>query len=365
MTDVTIPFHERRRQQFLDEYSYEGLVPFFEEDVEWCKTGAAFPQRPNDDGLYNARYGGGIQSLQFTTYLYTGGEPFERMLQQLITTIELYEDALRLHPKALKIGTTAYPVFEIYEPENLFDLTKLASLTVLFSRPDLTRRVNACVQQQELFNDAVYGYIVTGERVSNTTVDKQHQKRYQQLIDAIHAPNTDDVLKSMHAYLKDWYKKHKGYLWHGSHERFTDDDNGREVNEGYMGYWSFEAAAVVYRLGLDDTELHQYIWYPKDIVAYARTLATEAATEPTIPQPEPPPSRYTGYSVAVGEVCQETGYYECPRLKGRTVMLMQGQPVAGDKHNEMGAIIWYKLTKEAERYYLDNRKKDPFTGNWE
>lgn len=96
MTDVTIPFHERRRQQFLDEYTYEGLVSFFEEDVEWCKTGAAFPQRPNDDGLYNARYGGGIQSLQFTTYLYTGGEPFERMLQQLITTIELYEDALRV-----------------------------------------------------------------------------------------------------------------------------------------------------------------------------------------------------------------------------------------------------------------------------
>ena len=46
-------------------------------------------------------------------------------------------------------------------------------------------------------------------------------------------------------------------------------------------------------------------------------------------------------------------------------MLMQRQPVAGDKYNEMGAIIRYKLTKEVEQYYLDNRKKAPFAGNWE
>ena len=79
----------------------------------------------------------------------------------------------------------------------------------------------------------------------------------------------------------------------------------------------------------------------------------------------PPPSRYTGYSVAEGQVCQETGHYECPRQQGRTILLMQGQPLKGEKHNEMGAIIWYKLTKEAERDYLENRKKNPLTGNWE
>lgn len=79
----------------------------------------------------------------------------------------------------------------------------------------------------------------------------------------------------------------------------------------------------------------------------------------------PPPSRYTGYSVAEGQVCQETGHYECPRQQGRTILLMQGQPLKGEKHNEMGAIIWYKLTVEAEREYLDNRKKNPLTGNWE
>ena len=79
----------------------------------------------------------------------------------------------------------------------------------------------------------------------------------------------------------------------------------------------------------------------------------------------PRPSRYTGYKVAVGEVCEETGYYECPHLTGKTVMLMKGQPVAGEKYNEKGEIVWYKLTKEAERYYLDNRKKNPQTGNWE
>ena len=88
-------------------------------------------------------------------------------------------------------------------------------------------------------------------------------------------------------------------------------------------------------------------------------------TPTSSPVVTPPPSRFTGYSVAAGDVCQETGYYECPRQQGRTIMLTQGQKVLGDTHNQMGAIIWYKLTKEAERDYLDNRKKNPITGEWE
>ena len=108
-----------------------------------------------------------------------------------------------------------------------------------------------------------------------------------------------------------------------------------------------------------DQWLHRFDQYPMP------DMTPHQPPEPENPKVVAPPSRYTGYSVAEGQVCQETGHYECPRQQGRTILLMQGQPLKGEKHNEMGAIIWYKLTKEAERDYLENRKKNPLTGNWE
>ena len=35
---------------------------------------------------------------------------------------------------------------------------------------------------------------------------------------------------------------------------------------GYCGYWAFEAAAIAYLDDLDDTELRQSPYYPKDMV---------------------------------------------------------------------------------------------------
>ena len=99
-----------------------------------------------------------------------------------------------------------------------------------------------------------------------------------------------------------------------------------------------------------DQWLHRFDQYPMP------DIMQQQPTEPETPPIVTPPSRYTGYSVAVGEICQETGHYECPRMLGKTVVINQGQKVIGDAYNEMGAIIWYKLTKEAEREYLDSRK---------
>ncbi|WP_152987681.1 PoNe immunity protein domain-containing protein, partial [Aquabacterium parvum] len=40
---------------------------------------------------------------------------------------------------------------------------------------------------------------------------------------------------------------------------------------GYHGYWSFEAGAAVILLGIeDDSSLHKYLYYPKDLVAWCR-----------------------------------------------------------------------------------------------
>lgn len=68
-------------------------------------------------------------------------------------------------------------------------------------------------------------------------------------------------------------------------------------------------------------------------------------------------SRYTGDAVAVGDECQVTGLYEAPYLNNKVVMLYQGQKVAGDTHNELGQIMWYRLTDRAAQEHNTKSKK--------
>jgi hypothetical protein len=56
---------------------------------------------------------------------------------------------------------------------------------------------------------------------------------------------------------KDWYKNHKDAGWYNSH---------KSKHDTYFGYWSFETAAVVTIMGLDDSSFKDCQYYPKDLV---------------------------------------------------------------------------------------------------
>lgn len=56
---------------------------------------------------------------------------------------------------------------------------------------------------------------------------------------------------------KDWYKNHKDAGWYNSH---------KSKHDTYFGYWSFETAAIVKIMGLDDSSFIDCQYYPKDLV---------------------------------------------------------------------------------------------------
>jgi hypothetical protein len=61
---------------------------------------------------------------------------------------------------------------------------------------------------------------------------------------------------------KDWYKNHKGQGWYDCH---------KSKHDTYFGYWSFETAAVVKIMGLDDSSFIDCQYYPKDLVNHTET----------------------------------------------------------------------------------------------
>ena len=82
--------------------------------------------------------------------------------------------------------------------------------------------------------------------------------------DAIREKDKNEKKVLLHQYLKDWYKEMVGMsdLEYNSH--LDPEQNG------FCGYWSFEAAAIAYLDDVDDAEFYQYPYYPKDLVEWAR-----------------------------------------------------------------------------------------------
>lgn len=69
-------------------------------------------------------------------------------------------------------------------------------------------------------------------------------------------------------YLSKWYANMKGIKGRG----MEGYDGHKAKGEGaFCGYWSFEAAAVVYLYNIDDSSFKDMDFYPADMVYYAKT----------------------------------------------------------------------------------------------
>ncbi|KUI98256.1 PoNi-like cognate immunity protein [Vibrio sp. MEBiC08052] len=90
-------------------------------------------------------------------------------------------------------------------------------------------------------------------------------KSYQHLYDAIKgdgvSPTKAERQESIKQYLRGWYKGMKDCYWHNRHKgKFPT----------FFGYWAFEAGMVTLLYGLDDSSYRHMLYYPKDLVDYAR-----------------------------------------------------------------------------------------------
>lgn len=280
--------------------------------------------------------------------------------QPIVDLIPLAKEAFFARERDYKMFNKQTGSIFLWETNGYMQLMWLMGLAVMLDQNSYIPKIASWINHDPANgNDPLVSKLFSRMGVSGVPMGDVliHTKGYSDLYKVVTASESDVNNGQrelwMESHLKNWYKNAmKPTIWGDWHEQ----------PKIHFGYWSFESGLVTLLYGLDDSSYRDMTFYPKDLVDWARENVDLRKLQPLTVTPK---SRYTGYAVTVGEICQETGHYECPRLQGRIVMLMQGQKVLGEKHNEMGAIIWYKLTKEAERDYLENRKKNPLTGNWE
>ena len=115
-------------------------------------------------------------------------------------------------------------------------------------------------------NDAVIDFLLCASDIGYTNMTNRYYKEnpYAKTREIIELAQTDkkEASKRLQTYMeKEWFKGHYDYEWKNAHKE-----------PGYVGYWSFETAALVKILELDDRSLKDNNHYPYDLAHYKNEM---------------------------------------------------------------------------------------------
>ncbi|MGE7859578.1 PoNi-like cognate immunity protein [Bacillus mobilis] len=115
-------------------------------------------------------------------------------------------------------------------------------------------------------NDAVIDFLLCASDIGYTKMTNVYFKEnpYAKTREIIELAQTDkkEASKRLQTYMeKEWFKGHYDYEWKNAHKE-----------PGYVGYWSFETAALAKILELDDTCLKDNNHYPYDLAHYKNEM---------------------------------------------------------------------------------------------
>ncbi|HFK1748139.1 TPA: PoNi-like cognate immunity protein [Bacillus cereus] len=115
-------------------------------------------------------------------------------------------------------------------------------------------------------NEAVIDFLLCASDIGYTNMTNRYYKEnpYAKTREIIELAQIDkkEASKRLQTYMeKEWFKGHYDYEWKNAHKE-----------PGYVGYWSFETAALAKILELDDISLKDNNHYPYDLAHYKNEM---------------------------------------------------------------------------------------------
>ena len=333
-------FEERRRQQFMGEANYRAELALWDEVLAGQRENLTKPEG-GERGWHLSMHQGIAEGLlnQFLLH-YTAGEliePLRGELEEIVAAYERYGEYLWKYT-----GDRNEPVFGFVVMDEYCQLMQLIGLCFLLHRRDLLPRLAAlqdgldAVGQDGEGNggtDTLYEEFMAHGLGPESRYESDWlccTKPYAALFHAMTETSNATRLKELNIFLKHWYKDLAGTGWHDAH--ITDEDGNQG---GYYGYWSFEAGAAVILLGIeDDSSLHKYLYYPKDLVAWSRENAARFSDG----GPGDGASR-SRPNVPAGQPCPEAGWWFTPAKQDSRRYFKQGETMP-DVGSDYGITFW-------------------------
>ncbi|MGN5765002.1 PoNe immunity protein domain-containing protein [Acinetobacter calcoaceticus] len=320
-------FLTERRQQFLTEVNFHGTRDLTLRVMQRQKENLSKPEG-SDVGWHLSMWFG-IAEGTFNNFIlsYTAGEPLENLRYALENVVVAYENYLKALVQSS--GDTDEMAFPIRSFDGYCPYIWLISLCYLLHRQDLLPRVARLVDGEDEENagedvliEEMLAYDDSLERYETDTI--LGVKPYSLLFKAFCTHDKNKSLHKINEFLKKWYKDLSAAPWHDSH--LSDD--------GYFGYWAFEAGAAVYLLEIeDDSSLYQYLYYPKDLVQFVKTFVP--------PKNDVSNKKGNQFRCEAGQNCPKTGDWYSPANNMEKRHFKQGEIMPEIKNNPWGLTIWY------------------------
>ncbi len=322
-------FEKRKRQPFLFEKYYLNYQQFFLTELlqinsQNTKSNDGFPKVLSEVWL-----GFGDDLFDFLSLRYTAGEAIAELRSAIDEVLHCYEKASHFGRTAS--GDSHESALDLATIDHYVRYVGLLSLTILLHRQDLIPRVHALIAGSGFDKeDALVEELLTRYLPDRPYLDEWfHDEPYRYLLDATAGDTPDEKLGDLKTYLKKWYGGMKGTGWYGAHKGITDEGMG-----GYFGYWAWEAGAIAYLHNIDDSTIDS-IHYPKDLVAFARSVS---APPGSTPQKSQQPERLR---CEAGQPCPKSGLWSSPAYPDGKRRFQQGEVMPHIEGNAWGATIWH------------------------
>jgi hypothetical protein len=127
----------------------------------------------------------------------------------------------------------------------------------------------------------------------------------------------------MQQYLQEWYHASRREPYYDSHKG----------GASFMGYWSWEAAAITFLLNIEDVTYRDAGFYPSDLVAYARSNRTALLNEEGLH------GASGELRAKSGEVCPVSGLWETLDPPVQQKIFEKGEVII-DFESAYGLTVW-------------------------
>ncbi|SEO59746.1 protein of unknown function [Duganella sp. CF517] len=317
-----LEFAEKRRQVYLDEESYLNTVAQLEAENTI--------ESPKDLPLIDRCRDLQLSALDSWTIFqlrYTAGESLTALANSLDNIVLGYERWIECLDD-LPDGDYRPPFIMNDMIDTYVDYLNMAAVAILLRREDLVPRICAFNEGTDFDRvDAVLEELFKHFLPDRPWLDYLlWKKQYEKLLDVVDSDTPEEMATEMRQYVKKWYSSMKGkaHFW-GKHEKIKPEFTP------YFGYWAMCAGVFTYLYNIDDSSYRDETVYPKDLVDYARSIASNDATQQTNTKP----SRVGG-----GEPCPKSGQWFSPAKAASQAHFSAGTVMPDFPDAQYGLTIW-------------------------
>lgn len=202
---------------------------------------------------------------------------------------------------------------------------RLISFAILLGWPQLLPRIAAIIEYRNPKRDAMLERILAISDVPDRDVEITECTRhlpYTKTLKIFDAAAADRP-RLMEQYLTEWYVASRREPYY----------NSLEKGSSFVGYWSWEAATISYLLDLDDANYVDAMFYPNELVEFAR-----AARTMYYPVGASVASSYE-LRAKSGDKCPRTGLWESLTIPSTARPYAEGE-IMDNASSAYGITVW-------------------------